>query len=466
MSMIKRPPAKDQLPEQPWEHICEHQPKKILGCISFASPVDDKGKYFSYDEFRHCVPKDLDVDLAWALTKKARVGRQQLLLILGGDFTFVTFMQTTILQKATTIVDQNTTTAALEWTSKKIGENQHFQYLLNDLVEDESISSSQLEGAATTTLVAKEMLKKKREPRSIDEKMILGNFKMMRFAWDNREQELTPDLIKELHRVGVDGIDNDRYAPGAFRVSDDVVIADQDDNIVHQPPLAQGIEDRFKELCEWININHDDFDGNNYIHPLIKAITIHFAIGYEHPFRDGNGRVARALFYWFMFKNNYGAFRYISISNLLKEAVTQYGKSYLYTETDDMDLTYFIDYQCSIITRAVSDFNKHCQKTLAGIESFNKWLWSSGIYGKLSDKQKTVFQVAKSNQIAIFTTTNVKENLGCSYNTAASVLNGLCELNLFDKRKEGKEWIFYLLEQDKIQHAWRTPEKSKGEKPL
>ena len=295
MNMIKRPPLKDQLPEKPWEYICEHEPKKIGGYLSFAAPVDDKEKYFPYEEFRHRVPKNFDIDLAWALTKNARAGRQQLLLVLGDDSTYVTFMQTTILQKANTIVDQSTTTAALEWTSKKIGEEQHFQYLLNDLIEDESISSSQLEGAATTTLAAKEMLKKKREPRSIDEKMILGNFKMMRFAWDIREQELTPDLIRELHRVGVDGIDNDRYAPGAFRVSDDVVIVDQDDTIVHQPPPAKGIENRFKNLCKWINASHDDFDNSDYIHPLLKAITIHFAIGYEHPFRDGNGRVARAL---------------------------------------------------------------------------------------------------------------------------------------------------------------------------
>ncbi len=52
----------------------------------------------------------------------------------------------------------------------KIGEQKHLDYLLNDLIEDEAISSSQLEGAATTTKVAKDMLKRERKPRSIDEK--------------------------------------------------------------------------------------------------------------------------------------------------------------------------------------------------------------------------------------------------------------------------------------------------------
>lgn len=52
----------------------------------------------------------------------------------------------------------------LDWINNQIGESRNLNYLLNDLIEDESISSSQLEGAATTTLVAKEIVKKKENP--------------------------------------------------------------------------------------------------------------------------------------------------------------------------------------------------------------------------------------------------------------------------------------------------------------
>ncbi|MDF3012899.1 MAG: Fic family protein, partial [Cellvibrio sp.] len=361
---------------------------------------------------------------------------------------------TNIIQKATTLVDQNTTTAALEWANRKIGEEQNISYVLEDLFEEEAISSSQLEGAATTTLIAKEMIKRKRAPRSIDERMIVGNFKMMQFVWDKRSLPLTTGLIKELHSIGVTGIDDEKYAPGIFRLADNVVVEDRDGNIVHQPPPAVGLEDRLQSLCDWMNADHDEIESQNYIHSLIKAICIHFAIGYEHPFNDGNGRVARALFYWFMFKKDYGAFRYISISSLLKEAATQYGKSYLYTETDEMDMTYFIDYQCSVIMRAVAAFKAHCQKTIENIASFNTWLFNSGIYGKLSEKQKVVFHVAKSNPNTIFTARYIEEKLNCSYNTAATVLNGLIDLNLFDKRRDGKEWIYSLRDKQEIQKDW------------
>lgn len=454
MSSIRRPPSPEKLPERPFEFMCEQYAEHLVDYLAFSQPTTDGGKYLPYDQFRHRVPKDLDVDMAWALTKESRAGRKQHLLILGKEFA--SFVSTAMIQKSMMLVDQNTTTAMLEWTIKELGEQEHIRYLFSDLIEDESISSSQLEGAATTTVVAKDMLKRKREPRSMDEKMILGNFRMMRFAWDHREENITPDFICNLHAIGVEGINDDQYIPGVFRESDDVVVEDQDGNIAHQPPPARGLKSRIKKICEWVNTSHDEIESTNYIHPLLKAVVIHFSIGYEHPFRDGNGRVARALFYWFMFKKNYGAFRYISISNLLKEAAAQYGKSYLYTETDEMDLTYFIDYQCSIIMRSVSAFKAHCQKAIKDIESFNQWLWKSGIYKQLNEKQKIVFQVAKSNIATEFTATNVKENLGCSYNTAAAVLNGLVDLKVFGKRKDGREWVFYLLDKNHIQHHWKA----------
>jgi len=183
-------------------------------------------------------------------------------------------------------------------------------------------------------------------------------------------------------------------------------------------------------------------------------MILHFSIGYEHPFRDGNGRVARSLFYWYLFKNNFGAFRYIAISTLLKAASGQYGKSYLYTESDQMDLTYFADFQSRIVIRAISEFKKAYQKTMDDMQKFNVFLYNSGLFGKLSDKQKVVLQVAKSGTAHEFTAVNVKENLGCSYNTASTVLNGLVEMKLFRKRKQGREWVFTMLPTKEIIKTW------------
>lgn len=452
--MITTPPKDRE--QNPFQKIINESLESLGEYLDLHSPIDKKGRYLHYDSFRFRVPKGLDSELAWAVVKLARTKQLTSLFSIGEPSKMCKFMLTPTIQKAISETDRNATSAALEWMSSKIGEEKHVDYLLNDLIDDEAISSSQLEGAATTTKVAKDLLKRKRKPRNIDEKMIVGNYIMMKCAWKNRNKDLSLDLISELHQIGTEGINDEKYQPGVFRKSDDVMVVDGEGNVVHTPPPYNGIKARLKKLVKWINTCHHDADGSTYIHPLIKAISLHFAIGYEHPFRDGNGRVARSLFYWYLFKNDYAAFRYIAISVLLKLAPVKYGKSYLYTETDEMDMTYFIDYQCSIVLRAISKYKEEYRKTLKGIEEFDKWLWESGLFKKLSDKQRVVFQIARSGIAPYFTTTNVKENLGCSYNTAASVLNGLVDMRLFKKKKKGREWFYSILEKENIMEQWSS----------
>jgi Fic family protein len=450
--MIKRPPKDFSF--SPLSHIAKALPQQLHEYLELYKPIDAKGRYLPFDEVRFRIDKDLDLKLAWAVIKSARRMQLSPVIPLGEPIVMCNYYLTPTIQKAISDTDRNTTTAALELMCSKVGENSHLDYLLNDLIEDEAISSSQLEGAATTTKIAKDLLKRKRKPRTSDEKMILGNYKMMKYAWKNRNKALSVDLILALHKEGVEGINDDLYYPGILRDVDDVIVVDGEGETVHTPPPSKGLALRLDNLCSWVNACHDDIESNEYFHPLIKALSLHFAIGFEHPFRDGNGRVARSLFYWYMFKNDFSAFKYISISVLLKDAPVKYGKSYLYTETDEMDLTYFIDYQCTLVLRAIREFRNAYQQNLKAIEDFNRWLWESGLYKKLNDKQRTVFQVAKDGMAKLFTVTNVKENLGCSYNTASSVLNGLVELQLFTKKKTGREWVYSLLSKDEIVHSW------------
>jgi len=58
-------------------------------------------------------------------------------------------------------------------------------------------------------------------------------------------------------------------------------------------------------MIKLIEFANDENITTGFIHPVIKAILLHFWIGYLHPFCDGNGRTARALFYWYLLKNDY-----------------------------------------------------------------------------------------------------------------------------------------------------------------
>ena len=197
--MIASPPK--ELIKNPTQYLASQSAEVFADHFEYMNPVDSKGRYFHFDELKYRLPKKLDLSVIWSLVKEAR-NKQKHVLYLSGENregNVPGFCLTPTIQKAISETDRNTTTAALEWMCNKIREHKHLDYLLNDLIEDEAISSSQLEGAATTTKVAKDMLKRARKPRSLDEKMILGNFRMMKFAWEHRNKDLSVEFIEELH---------------------------------------------------------------------------------------------------------------------------------------------------------------------------------------------------------------------------------------------------------------------------
>ena len=108
--------------------------------------------------------------------------------------------------------------------------------------------------------------------------------------------------------------------------------------MLHRPPHSDTLKERMDSMCEFFNRPSEQ----PFIHPVLKSIILHFWMGYDHPFVDGNGRCARALFYWSMLHQGYWLCEYISISQILLKAPSQYGLSFLHTETDENDLTYFL----------------------------------------------------------------------------------------------------------------------------
>lgn len=93
------------------------------------------------------------------------------------------------------------------------------RYLIGSLIE-EAITSSQLEGAVTTREVAKEMIRNKRKPRDLSERMILNNYWTMHRIREIKEERLTPELVLELHRIVAEKTLDDPRNEGRLRSPD------------------------------------------------------------------------------------------------------------------------------------------------------------------------------------------------------------------------------------------------------
>ncbi|MCE0558705.1 Fic family protein [Motilimonas sp. E26] len=413
-------------------------------------------QYHSFNEFRRRVKPDLEVKYCWWLTRLARDNTlidltpledkplppdlpeqvTQALLNTPEYTLCCRFNNLHEFSRVLSQIDRYTTHGAMLGILEQIGERAHFEHLANNLVDDEAISSSQLEGAATTTILAKEMIRKKRKPRTDDERMIVGNFDLMKKAWELKDEPFSIELIRNLHSTGTKTLEQEKYTSGAFRTMDDVAVVDAEGEIVHQPPKHDSIERLLTRVVKWLNSN------DSGVHPVIQAITLHFVIGYVHPFRDGNGRVARALFYWYMFKSGYSGFRYIAISALLKKAPIQYGVSYLDTEHDNLDLTYFIKFQLKVISRAIDEFVSVYQREANRMQELEE------LYSGLEDIERKIVGFVSGEpryrKKPTVTAREVESLLGISYNNAKQKLDGMVTSGILSAEKIGKSTEYFL----------------------
>ena len=399
--------------------------------------TDTKGRYLYWDQLKWRIDEGDDPKKAWFATKFNRFNKLKYLNLKDKEAKAFSFCVPDSLNVKLYKIT--------EISSKGLMTNESLKrkYLLSSLITEEAISSSQLEGASTTREVAKELLASKKKPTNEDEEMIINNYLAMKEIKRICKEDFSVDLILNLHKIITRNNTNNGNIPGELRSSNKIVITDGlDGNTLHQPPDFKDLPQRLIKICEFANTNHNGEDGKLFIHPVVKAIILHFLIGYEHPFADGNGRTARALFYWYMLKNDFDYFEYLSISKILKEAPKKYALSYLYSESDDNDLTYFISYQIDTILRAIDELLSYLRDKSKEQEELSNLIKNFSIKNRLNIIQKDILNTAIKEPGTEFNALSISAKYSISANSARTYLNKLVEYKLLKKFKEGKTIVY------------------------
>jgi Fic family protein len=310
------------------------------------------------------------------------------------------------------------------------------RYVANTLME-EAITSSQLEGAATTRPVAKEMLRTGRQPRDQSERMILNNFLTMQRIRDLRAEKLTPEIVFELHARVTEGTLEKPDAAGRFRRDDENIrVEGMEGTVFHEPPPAAELPARLEAMCRFANGEEPAF----FVHPVLRAIILHFWLAYDHPFVDGNGRTARALFYWSMLRHEYQLFEFISISEILLRAPGRYAEAFLHTETDENDLTYFILHQAEVIREAVKTLRDYLARKKAELKAAGDCL--RGMQD-LNHRQQALLLHALREPGTVYQVGAHQRSHGVTHQTARDDLFDLVERGLLVLlRKVGRAYRF------------------------
>ncbi|MDD3043560.1 MAG: Fic family protein, partial [Methanosarcinaceae archaeon] len=411
--------------------------------------IEEAGKYLHDDRIMEIVSRynerylhweelkyrklPADPEIIWNLMKKSRALKAKSLKFGNRVFRYSLIDE---FQEKLHILDK---TASGNLLSKLESlQDDRKKYIISSLME-EAIASSQIEGAATTRDIAKRMLRENRKPRNNDEKMIANNYATMKHITELKNEAITPEKILELHGMITHGLLEKPEYEGNFRENNEIAVYSQDGTLLHTPVEYGRIPDLIDELCAFANSEDKEF-----IHPVIKGIIIHFLVGYIHPFNDGNGRTARALFYWFLLKKDYWLFEYMAVSKIINSSKKQYRNAYLYSEsdktpTDSGDLTYFIKYNLNCTQKALSDVLEYLDRKKQEQAQALRIIKESET---LNLRQVEILKQFLKQPEKPVTIKEIVTTYSVAYATARSDLFHLEELGYIEKKKAGKEFIF------------------------
>ncbi len=392
------------------------------------------GVYLHWDKLRYHTPPEGLSHEEWWLGLKLQRSQKNIVPLKSGAGQSFSYMLVTPIPERLHHIDMGAG-GIIRSPDNVLNRDTRDRYYVRSLIE-EAITSSQLEGAVTTRMVAKEMIRSGRKPRDRSERMILNNFNTMRRLEQLKTEPLTTELVLEIHRLISENTLDDPATAGRFRRAEErVVVSDMYGEVYHEPPPADQLAERMKAMCDFANGK----TPSDFMHPVLRAILLHFWLAYDHPFVDGNGRTARALFYWSMLHQDYWLCEFISISPLILKSPSEYQLAFLHTETDENDLTYFILYHLNLIQKAVAQLHDYIDRKTRKLQEMEGELRGMAF---LNHRQRMLIAHALRHPNQIYTVESHRLSHNVVYETARRDLCDLANRGLLLAKKHGKTWHF------------------------
>jgi len=393
-------------------------------------------RYLTREEAGFRIPNDLSLEQFWAALQNFR--QQSAVTMPFQDQTGQPFwyVLTPLLQRNLHQIDSQGRDSIYKLVRQEIEWE-----MIKDSLMEEAVFSSAIEGAFSTVKRLKEMVDKKKPPKDINDQMVLNNYEAMQFILKEKHRQMDIDLILQLQKIVTkDTLDADDAAySGQFR-DDWVYVKDKRDRVIYTPPPAEKVVPAMEQLIAWVNQK----DEKDFTHPVIKAAFVHLYFVHIHPFFDGNGRTARALFYFDLIRNEYEFFKYFSISAAVQKAKGKYYNAIRSSEIHGGDFTYFLFYMADTIVESIhlvkSRIAHHYQKEYV-IENLDK----GGIL--LNSRQQKFIQRFFVMDQRVITLKKYQSWFKVAYETARSDLDGLHKKGVLSKGKQGKAFVYRPNEQ-------------------
>lgn len=383
-----------------------------------------QAKYLSLKDIKYRLDKSISSNQWDAIARQIQQTRQASSIpfyVPSLSKTFWFFPSDSILLKINNI-EQLGSSLFRDSEQKNVKNN----LVINSLIE-ESISSAIYEGANSSRAKAKRLIASNKSANNKDEMMLLNNYHTMLWIKENLILSIDAELIKKIHSIVTagtfDGDDVNFY--GKFR--NDAVIVGNHEGVDHN-----SIPNALNDVISIISNTQ-----RTIISPILKGIILHYFIAYIHPFFDGNGRTARALFYFKTMKNDLKFMELLSISSHLEKSNRKYETSFDLVKEHDLDMTYFIDFCLDSLSYSLTQIQRKMDY-LSKIET------KIGSHFKLHPNQIKLLQKMSLNKYVLVDIEDYAKMIGKSREISRLQLKDLYEKKILKQRPDKRKTKYLI----------------------
>jgi Fic family protein len=220
-------------------------------------------------------------------------------------------------------------------------------------------------------------------------------------------------LMRDLHRVLMDGVRGSDQTPGEFRAIQNQI----GDPARFVPPPPEHLSESLNAFEKYL-YSPGDFD------PLVRAFIAHYQFETIHPFRDGNGRVGRLLLSFMIAEWCKLSSQWLYMSAFFEKRKREY-MDFLFSVSATGDWETWIRFCLEGVVSQSTDTEKRCDKLLALHRVFHSRLKAGSV--RLSRQVDNLFSSP------VISVGQYKKDFDVAYATARSDLKKLATLGIIQE---------------------------------
>ncbi len=246
------------------------------------------------------------------------------------------------------------------------------------------------------------------------------------------KKEISEALILQMHQlITVDVMDNPSDV-GSYRNRQVVVANRFSSEITFRPPDTEDVPYLMAEFVEWLN--HQDLPQ---LDPVLEAGIAHYELVRIHPFIDGNGRVARALAAFIVYRRGFDTKRFFALDDYYDSDRLEYYRALQTVDPKILDLTEWLEYFAEGVALSVAAVRERVLKL-----SVDKRKAQKGGQIALTERQMRIIE--KIHDQGKITNRDVRGMFGISDEAALKELSKLKEVGLIKSEGLGRS-LHYIL---------------------